>query len=181
MTAHVRSSDDRLVSPSRSWSTTERSQPLRCRRFVRELHARKPVAQATEQPAGLDLGELGGVADQHHLGGLLLGVGEQPGELAVPTIPASSTTTTPPGGSGDPGMGPSPPASGRCTVIDGMPDASSSPRAARAASEQPTTRTPSACQMSWATFRAWVLPEPALPTTTSTPAPDVHSWRTIAA
>jgi hypothetical protein len=49
---------------------------------VGELDRGQPGGQGAEQAAGVDLGQLVGVADQHDLDLLLLGVVEQPGELA---------------------------------------------------------------------------------------------------
>jgi hypothetical protein len=52
--------------------------------------------------------------------------------------------------------------------------------AARAATAAPNTGMPLACQAPRAAAKAWLLPVPALPTTTSTPTPDRVTWRTIA-
>ena len=86
----------------------------------------------------------------------------------VPTIPASSTTSTL-----RPGSPPSrrAEASSRSMVDASMPAAVRSSAAARAARAHPMTRWPADSQAARAASRAAVLPVPAAPTMTSTPRP----------
>ena len=102
---------------------------------------------ALRRAARLDLRELAGVADQHDLRSCVGRVVEKPGQLRVPTIAASSTTSTVPAAN-PPASGQSRSSSSRSIVCDGMPASVCSWRAAFAATAQPITGWPAACHAS---------------------------------
>ena len=59
-----------------------------------QLRGAEAQAEGAEAATGVDRGQLPVVADQHHLSPGLLGVVEEGASLRLPSMPASSTTST---------------------------------------------------------------------------------------
>src|SRR6266540_3900680 len=125
-------------------------------------HCRLGAAgKAAERPAG-GKRELPMVADQDELSLDSFGRGEQPRRLRVPSIPASSTTTTAPGRAAGLACALETPRS-RATVTAGIPAVSDRATAVRAATAAPHTGVPPACQASRAAAKACSCRRPPYP------------------
>ena len=103
---------------------------------VAEVDAAEAVVEGAEQAAGVDLGKLFGVADEHDLDpALALAASRSGARVRVPAMPASSTIRTVRGWKAVVGES----VVRAAMVVEGMPAVRSSWRAALAATAQPTT------------------------------------------
>ena len=162
------------VSPSRSSASASRSIGVAVAAVLGEVDRVGLSGEGGEHAAGFDRGELVVVADEDDFGVGPAGVARSRASLRVPIIAASSTTTTEPSVEAvDRGRGRDAPRS-RSRLHDGIPalvlELGCGPGGERAADRPCSRRVPTPHGRPRS---AWVLPVPAAPTTTDTPAPSV--------